>query len=202
MTKKKRNLFSALAAAVFLTLAAGSSGVNKIHCGAFSRMPNGESTDRQNYVELHDGSKVYGKSIKWKTGLLVKDQIKIDDIAHHIKETRGYFSNGIYYGRLGNSYAQRLVHGKLNLYFTEDWVSTTDSRGRMTQRLTCRHYVQVGDNGPMKAIGDQSDIKEYVSSCPKAFEMVDKKDREIRRAIRKNRNYLNEVFITYNQGCK
>lgn len=191
---------------VFMVIAAGSAKVNKIHCGAFSKISTGEETGNQNYVVLNDGSKVTGDKISWKAGIFVKDQIKVDDQKFHIKETLGYFKNGIYYARIGNDYAQRIIHGALNLYYTEELVTytSTSSTGqmRMRTRPVCRHYVQVGEDGPLNIIANQKDILEYVKDCPEAAAMIEKKDKAIRRAIRKDRFYLNKIFVTYNNGCK
>lgn len=206
MKKTTRHIYSFVVTIIFIVIAAGSARVNKIHCGAFSKAPTGEEAGHQNYIVLNDGRKVMGDKISWKAGMLVKDQIRVDDEKFHIKETLGYFRNGIYYARIGNDYAQRIIHGALNLYYTEDWVTstTTSSTGQMrtTNRPVCRHYVQVGEDGPLHIIADQKDILEYVKDCPEAAAMIDKKDKAIRRAIRKDRFYLNQVFITYNNGCK
>lgn len=176
-----------------------SSHVNKIHCGAFDISTRGEiRNEKKDYVELNDGSKVYGENISWKSGAIVKDQIKIDEQKFAIKETRGYFSNGIYYGRINGGFAKRIVYGKLNVYYTEERVSTTNSKGMSRSQLVCRHYVQKGDHGELKVIGNQSDIKAFVKDCPEAYAMIDKKDKEIRRAIKQDASYLNRIFTVYN----
>lgn len=201
-------LASTIALAIFALLAIGSAKVNKIHCGAFSYIPYGEERGHDNYVLLNDGRKVYGEKISWKTGLLVKDQIKVGDEKFPIRDTRGYYANGNYFGRIGKvDYAKRIVHGKLNVYYTEDMQTTTSTNSqtgmmRTTTRMVCVHYVQVGENGELEAIANQSDIKKYVSDCPEAVAMIDKKNSQIRKAIRKDRNYLNTIFIVYNNGCK
>jgi len=190
----------------FITLAVGSAQVNKIHCGAFSIESTGEDQKHESYVEMDDGTKVFGDGVTWKSGLIVKDQIKIDNKTFKIKETRGYFSNGSYFGRIGNSYARRIVHGKINVYYNSESVSSTstDNQGRMrtTYRTVCTHYAQRGDNGDIIPIANQNDIKELVKDCPASVAMISKKDKEIRRSIRKDRFYLNQVFVTYNNGCK
>jgi hypothetical protein len=205
-TNQKKNIWCSLTAIAFLFIAAGSANINKIHCGAFNSYPTGENKTEKNYILLNDGSKVTGEKISWKSGLLVKDQIRVDDQKFKIKETRGYFSNGTFYGRIGSGYAQRIVHGKLNVYYTEEMVTTTSTSSngamRTNTHMVCIHYVQVGDDGDLKAIAGQSDIKEYVKDCPKSMEMISKKNKEIRRAIRKNSMYLNDVFIIYNNNCQ
>jgi hypothetical protein len=205
-----RHFYSFVLAILFMVIAAGSAKVNKIHCGAFSKTSTGEETGNQNYVVLNDGTKVTGDKISWKAGMLVKDQIKVDDQKFHLKETVGYFRNGIYYARVGNDYAQRIVHGALNLYYTEETVTSTTTEQstpgrtirRTSTRQVCTHYVQIGEDGPLEIIANQKDILKYVKDCPDAVEMIDKKDKAIRRAIRKDRFYLNQVFVTYNNGCK
>ena len=206
MKNKKRHFYSLAIAAAFVFLAAGSAKVNKIHCGAFSKIPTGEVRSRENFVLLNDGTMISGENISWKSGALVKDQIRIDDRKFAIKETQGYFRNGTYYARIGSEYAERIIHGALNLYYTEEIVTTTStsSTGMMRTRShpVCTHYVQVGDDGPLNIIANQKDILQYVKDCPAAAEMIDKKDKALRRAIRKDRFYLNQVFVTYNNGCK
>jgi hypothetical protein len=48
---------------------------------------------------------------------------------------------------------------------------------------------------------DHDDIKALVSDCPQAFAMVDMKISQLRKEIRNNNNYLNEVFQLYNSKC-
>lgn len=209
MRRKNLNgLYSTLAVAFFLLIAAGSARVNKLHCGAMSQSSTGETHKNGMYLILKDGTEIEGDRITWKAGLLSKEQIKIDDQKFAIKETRGYYSNGTYYGRVGRGdYAERIVHGaRLNVYFTKEWVtSTSTSRTgmmRTSQRLVCTHYVQRGEEGELEAIANQKDILKYVGDCKIAAEMIDKKDKEIRRSIRKNSMYLNNIFIVYNNDCR
>ncbi|MBI5857458.1 MAG: hypothetical protein HZB42_07385 [Sphingobacteriales bacterium] len=206
--KLKKNIISFMSVAVFVFLAAGSAKINKIHCGAFSYFNSSEEPGNgRGYVEMNDGKKIYGEEISWQTGLILKDLIKVDGEKIKIKDTRGYFKNGNYYGRIGGSYAKRIIHGKLNVYYTEGTVTvaSTNSRTGVTtfrERPTCTHYVQVGDDGELNPIAGQKDIIKYVKDCPKAMEMIDKKDSQIRKAIRKNGSYLNDIFVIYNNGCR
>lgn len=207
MSTSKRHLLSFCILALFALLAAASARINKIHCGAFNYHNVRESSGDRNYVELRDGRKVYGEDISWKTGLLVKDMIKVDGEKFPIRETRGYYRRGIYYGQLGTGYAKRIISGKLNVYYTENWVTVTSTNARtgMTssrERLVCTHYVQRGETGELEAIASQKDILKYVGDCPLSVDMIDRKDRDIRRAIKKNGNYLNDIFYIYNNGCR
>ena len=201
----RKNLYSVLIVAGFWAMATASS-VNKIHCGAFSYSSDNEENDTSFCVVLKDGKKVYGERIVWRTGLAVKDIIKIDDQKFNIRDTRGYFDKGVYYGRIGGEYAKRIIRGKLNVYYTSNTVSTmsTNVKGqtKWSTRTVCLHYVQIGEEGELNPIADQKDIIKYVKDCPKTVEMIDKKNSQIRKAIRKNGSYLNDIFATYNNGCQ
>jgi len=204
MKNKTKHLLSLCVLVVFALLAV-SSRVNKIHYGAFN-YHNRVEEQSGNYLLMNNGQKVYGDKISWKSGILVKDQIKIDDQKFKITEVRGYLDRGVFYGRLGHDYIQRIVHGKINVYvqFTQVTTTSTDHGGFSHTSTYTRtdHYAQMGENGPMNVFGSQKDIKQLVDACPLAVEMADKSSRQIRKAIRKDRNYLNEIFEVYNNGCK
>lgn len=207
MKKWNQQLMSLAAMTVFMLMAAGSAKVNKIHCGAFNYyVPNVNDTG-SNYIELNDGRKIYGKEIRWSAGLIVKDQIKIDGQKFQIRETRGYCIDGTYYGRVEEGYAKRFIAGKLNVYYTEDQMTLPVGNDRSGFRNTndkqvCFHYVQVGNNGELIPILTQEDIVRFVKDCPKSVAMIDLKSREIRKALQRNINYLNDLFKVYNAGCK
>src|SRR4029078_12426721 len=113
---KRKNLLSVLVIAVFVFLGLGSA-VNKIHMGAFEYDTSQDKKSEQgNYIVKNDGTKVYGTKIKWKSGLFVKYRIGIDDHVFKINEVRGYQDGKTFYGRLGNEYIKRIVHGKINVY--------------------------------------------------------------------------------------
>lgn len=204
MKNKKKHLLSLCVLAFFAILAV-SSRVNKIHYGAFN-YHNRVEEQSGNYLLMNNGQKVYGDKIGWKSGLLVKDQIRIDDQKFKISEVRGYLDKGVFYGRLKNDYIQRIVHGKINVYvqFTQVTSTSTDHGGFSHTSTYTRtdHYAQMGETGPLNVFGSQKDIKQLVDGCPLAVEMADKSSHQIRKAIRKDRNYLNEIFEVYNNGCK
>lgn len=198
----KKHFLSSLAVAAFFIFAIASK-VNKIHQGAFNTNVSPEISKNDSYLVLADGSHVFGSKISYKSGLLFKDQIKVDDKAFKINETLGYYSNGYYYGRLGGQYIKRIVHGKINVYIHEYWVTTTSSAtGIIRQEWRARHFYQVGEEGEMLPLAGQKDIKRAVAGCPLAVEMADKSNGKMRRAIKKDYNYLNSIFEIYNNGCK
>jgi hypothetical protein len=92
---------------------------------------------------------IKGDKIVWKSGLLVKDQIKIDDEKFAIKDVRGYRKGSEYYYRIRNEYIKRIVHGpKINVYvmFTEV-TSQSSATGRYTTYTRTDHYSQKGEGG-------------------------------------------------------
>ena len=123
-----------------------------------------------------------------------------------LKEIKGFVENNIYYIRKGNDFIKRIVHGKINVYvqFTEVTTHSVDRDGRTRYSHYTRadHYGQVGDDGPLVGLADQKDIIKMVQDCPLAVEMADLKNSKMRKAIKKNPNYLNYIFETYNNDCE
>ncbi len=202
MKRNSQKHFLSLAILVFFFFIATSSAVNKIHYGAFNYYNRVENEkDDKNHLVLNDGEQIYGDKINYRNGLFSKDQIKIDNHKFAIKEVKGYQEDGVYYGRFKNEYIPRIVHGpKINIYvrFVEV-VSQTPGTNFRTTSKGAYHYAQKGEDGEMIQLGTQTQIKKLVADCPEAVKMASKSNREMRRAIRKNRNYLNSIFDTYNE---
>jgi hypothetical protein len=202
----KKHLLSFAVLFVFLFFALASA-VNKIHLNAFNYSNKVEdASEKGNYLVKTDGSKIYGSKISWKAGVLVKDQIKIDDEKFTLDEVRGYLKDNVYYARKGNDFIRRIVHGKINVYvqFTEVTQTSSSPSGGVRSRTYTRtdHYAQVGEDGPMIGLPGQKQIKQVVADCPLAVEMADISDSQMRKAIKKDPNYLNSIFDVYNNGCK
>src|SRR5689334_4271690 len=107
--RQNKNLLSALTLILFIFIATAST-VNKIHFGAFNYNKNYEEKISGSYLVKNDGTRIYGKEVRWKSGLLVKDRIEQDGEAFKISDIIGYYQDGKYYGRLGNEYIKRIVH--------------------------------------------------------------------------------------------
>ena len=201
----RKQLLSFAVLFVFIFLATASA-VNKIHHNAFNYLNKVEEKSPENYLLKTDGTKVYGEKITWKSGMLVKDQIKIDDQKFAMDEIKGYMQKNIFYGKKGNEFIKRIVHGKINVYvqFTQVTSTNTNASGAMSTRSYTRtdHYAQMGDDGQMVNIAGQKDIKEMVKDCPLAVEMADLSNSKMRKAIKNDPNYLNSIFDVYNKGCK
>ena len=203
---KLKNLLSFFVIAVFVMMGLASK-VNKIHTGAFQYETSKEDDLEQgNYLVKNDGTKVFGTNIKWKSGLFVKDKIGIDDQVFKINEIRGYKTGNKFFGRIDNEYVKRIVHGKINVYvvFSQGSYMTTDGNGhsRMHNYTRATHYAQTGEDGEMTVFAGQADIRKLVAGCPLAVEMASLSDRKTRKAIKKNRHYLNDIFEIYNNDCK
>lgn len=198
-----RNLLSLTAVVVFYLAAVGSSQINKIHCGAFNTGNKVEDASvKGDFLVKDDGTLISGDAIRWKSGLLSKNEISIDNNKFKINEIRGYRYNGIYYGRIRSSYIKRIVHGKINVYQDQYWSTETNSSGRMRQVLHCQHYVQQGENGEIVPLANQKDILKFVKDCPEAAAMINVSSKKIRKSIRHDRNFLNSIFDIYNNDCK
>ena len=85
----RKNLLSLFCVGAFVLLALAST-VNKIHYGAFNYNNRVEDPkEKENYLVKEDGTRVYGKDIRWKSGILTKDQIQIDDQKFKMSEVVG-----------------------------------------------------------------------------------------------------------------
>lgn len=197
----KKQILSFLTLGIFLLLAAGSA-VNKMSNFSFGPTPREEDVS-QFYVELMDGTKIEADEMKINSGLFSKKEFKVDGETFPIKQVRGYMSKGIYYGRTGNMFVKRIVHGKINVY-EHIYTSTSynNQTGMGSSRQATRYYYQKGNTGELISMGGQKDIVRAVADCPLAVEMADLKSSKIRKAIRKNPLYLNSIFETYNNDCK
>ncbi|MBL7751464.1 MAG: hypothetical protein JNN29_08765 [Chitinophagaceae bacterium] len=203
---KNKHLLSLLAVGFFVFLALASK-VNKIHYGAFNyKNAVEEKSEKGDYLDLTNGTRVYGKNIQWKSGLLVKDVVKIDDQSFKFGEVKGLRMGDTYYGRLGKTFIQRIVHGKINVYVHMYQVTTTSTSSagfvRTSSYTRTDHYAQKGEDGPLEVFAGQKDIKRLVADCPIAVQMADIGNGKMRKSIRKNRDYLNQIFEIYNNDCQ
>ena len=201
---KKQNLFSLTACIFFIYLAFACKSSNKLWCGSMITNVEADS-EPENFVIFNDGTKITGENISYQTGAFVSDQIKVNNEKYPIADTRGFKANGIFYGRVGNNYAKRIIAGKINIYYREKTVvsTTTDASGRTKTRtsLDCLYYYQVGDTGILEEFYKYNTIRELIQGCTKAAAMMDKSDNEIKKILKDDSGYLNSVFETYN-SCK
>ncbi len=97
----KKNLLSLAVVAAFAILAIASSGVNKLHWGAFHYNRSDESdTENSTFIVKNDGTRIFGEKIKLQGGFFSRSRISIDDQTFPINEVKAYKEKNIYYGRL------------------------------------------------------------------------------------------------------
>lgn len=192
--KLGRHLLSFLVVALFLVFAVGSAGPNKLVCFSFGTPEKEEEDGKGNYLVKNDGTIIRGNKISWLTGLVVKDQIRIDDQKFKIADIKAYRQGTAYYARAGQSYMQRIVHGKLNVY---SYSYTTMREGGKTY-VNCRYYLQKGEDGNSQLLASVGDIKKAVADCPAATAMI---NTDLRKELKKDKSFLTHVFQTYNRNC-
>jgi hypothetical protein len=183
----------------FLMLAV-SCNVYKLHCGAFNTNVSLEDSENgKNFILKNDGTKVYGDKINYQYGLILKEEITIDRQIFKSREVRGYQAKGVYYVRIGGKFIKRVIHGKLNVYVEELMSMKFNATKNITlPYIQCLHYVQKGEIGELVMITSQKDIMQFVGDCQKAVEMINLSPAKIRKAIKKDYNYLNKIFESYN----
>jgi len=165
-----------------------------------SSLPGSKDSIRP-YVELNDGTKIYGKSISIILSGYPKAKIKIDSNEYRIKDTRGFF-DGTYSARTDNRYAKRSVTGKINLYRENFRLETSIVRPGTYYGEGCLYYAQKGDGTELIKLTTYDDIKGVVKDCPKAYALINKKYNQLQKAMKENPAYLSEIFSIYNNGCK
>jgi hypothetical protein len=199
---------SCLCLVIFFLIGVASISANKIYWG-FNTEPTykrGESNNR-NFIVKNDGTRIYGKNISWSYGVLSSHNITIDNEKYKITDIKGYQQDGVYYGRYHAEYLKRIVEGKLNVYYKRDvrtvtYASQSGHGVSSHQEIDYYYYAQRGDEGEMKRLANNDDIRQFVKDCAKSYEMIDKSDKEIRRSIKQDPDYLNEIFEIYNNDCK
>ena len=195
----KKNLLSGASVILFMFLAM-ASGVNKIHYNAFNYKNLVENeTDNRDYVVKNDGTKIYGNQVNTSKGFFSKTQIQIDNQKFKTSEIKAFYHDGFFYNNIENEFAQRIVHGKINVYVQFTRVQFDNGRNSY---ISTYHYAQRGENGKFTAFGDQESMKKLVSDCPLSVNMINLSNSQLTKAIKKDPNYLNKVFEIYNNNCQ
>jgi hypothetical protein len=197
---------------VFFFLLIALSSTRTIRGGSFYIVQNAEeSDDARNYLLKNNGEKVYGDKITWQGGAFVKDKINIDDQEFKTSDIRGYKLWGFYFGRLGkNMYVQRIVHGRINIYCqkqdnidkVEYYAPGQSGFYKNRESATVFFYSQLGDSSELKLIRRKNNIEKLVQGCQTSIDMINKKNKEIRRAQAEDPQYYNRIIEIYNNGCK
>ncbi len=197
MKSIKKNLLSVAIIGFFIFMALASSK-GKFPHGTFNgSQPRGEIiSDTLGCLVLNNGDRVYGSKIRQQSGAVIKDQIQIDGKKFPMREVKGYYLNGMYHGRYKSTYPRRVLHGKLNLYYAQDWHSGTSS--------TISEYVywQKGEDGGFNILRNWKDVREAVKDCPLAYSLANAKKGLLKRELKRDREYIWRIFEIYNNNCK
>jgi hypothetical protein len=195
------NIFSILIFFCFMAMTA--CGGTRIFSRSLGTYPASSfSYSGQDYLELKDGKRIYGKKFSWGTGLIDKHEIRVDNQNYKMSETRSIAMHGNYYHYYKHDYPMRFIRGKLNVYFATETVSIPKLGGGagVSSETRYYYYVQKGDDSELEWISNTKDIVKYVKDCPKAFGML--KTGGLGKKIRKDNLYLNRMFKIYNNDCK
>jgi len=206
----KKNVLSLLIVCGFILTALGSKVVglklNTFHIVFNPRDFDNETSEKGNYIILNGGSFVYGEKITYSTGIIGKGNVKVDGQKYEYPDVVAMFVGNTYFRKIGKEFANRVMHGRINIYLlTETRTQTTRSvSGAMETRTTSvnRYFAQKGETGSIVPIMSSEDLRALVADCPKSREMVQLTDKQLRKAVRKNRSYLNDLIRTYNNDCK
>lgn len=189
----KKNL-SVICVFFFLLIALSSSRYTET--GSYYKKDMVEDkSDTRNYYVKNNGEKVFCGKVEFDSRMLRKDVVEVDGQELKTSEVLGYRFEDKYFGRFGNgSYAQRIIHGKINLYYREMDSPNTGYR--------VIYYSQVGEQAPLVAMEDSEDVLNLVNGCQTAMDLMKRKKRDIKRGFKEDPRYFNTIFDIYNNNCK
>ena len=159
-----------------------------------------DASDTRNYLEKNNGDKVYGDKILLRSKMLKKDKIAIDGQEYNLPDIIGFRESNVYHGRYGGGYFQRVVHGKINIYYA----GITNHSGQMASQSSQSvfYYSQVGNLNNLVPITNKNDFLNLLNGCQASIDMLNKKNRHLSRAVKEDQRYFNKMFEIYNNDCK
>jgi hypothetical protein len=204
ISTSSRNFLSFVSVVLFFIVAVASktTKLNQLPVASITKHGQVEDTlGNKNFVEKTDGKKIYGGNISWKKGALVKDVVEIDNQKIPFSQVKGYMLGGNYYRLLDGEMVQRIIRGKVNVYYYYDYV-TSYRDGKSVQRLDVRYYYQLGDKAEIEKLLNSEHLKALFEDCPAAYAYVDMKQSKLKKILYKETGYLNKAFELYNNNCK
>ncbi len=147
-------------------------------------------TDNRSYVLMKDSSLVYGqKAVVWE-GPLAKNVVRLDGKPIPSPDILGFQSQGYYYARVSDrEYAKRYIQGRINVY-----VSIRYAGSPQTYSVT---FFQKG-NGPFKESIGFDELKQMLSDCENAYDMINIPYEQYVKTVNKQRDFIQTVIETYN----
>lgn len=149
----------------------------------------GKPTDKSTYVLMKDSSVVYGKNVYYLEGLVARNNVRLDGKPIPFSEVLGFQNKGYYYKKMSEKeFAKIIIKGRITVY--EQVVAQGNGMFSIT-------YLQKGDEDPKK-YASLDMLKQMVSDCKKAYDMVNIPELEYMKIIRKQPYYTQTVIETYN----
>lgn len=155
---------------------------------SFKQVP---SADTRQYVMMNDSSIVYGeKVVGWGDGLLNKRVVRLDGKSIPASEVLGFQTKGGYWTKLEyNAIAKRLITGRISVYR-----QVIDVPGGARRSMI--FFQKAG--GPVREISGMGELKQMLSDCPKAYNMINIPEEEYKKMFKKQPYYTQTVIETYN----
>lgn len=207
MKSVKKNVLSILVCSVFIFMALASSK-KILPRGVFDESkPRGEVIpDTLGCLVLKNETRVYGNKVRYQSGAVVKNQVQIDGKKFPMKEVRGYYLNGMYYGLYKTDFYKRVLHGKINIYYGQatstNNMSNYNQRWNKTTTRTVEYvYWQKGESGDFNPLHSWKHVKQAVKDCPLAYELANRKKGVLKKEVKKDEEYLWRIFEIYNNNC-
>lgn len=220
MNQKRKHVLSFLTVLFFGWMAISSASVLPFMVyfdASQQELVDDSIADFSKYLLKNDGTKIYGKYIKWEDDYRDKDEIFIDEKAYPISEILAFrLSPEKFYWKDGSNFYKKIIDGKISIYYAmvnqsyttaTTTTSTPLSNGRTLERTSGGqtrtysvpiYYYKWQDDKNMVRLDSHEKLKEIVKDCPKAFEKVNMKSKKLSKLMRQNNNYLNEVITLYN----
>lgn len=151
-----------------------------------------------NYIEKKDGNKIHSNQVIKNEQTLFSGSFIVGDQKIKASEVKAMMNNGHYFTTYKNDLVQRIVRGKINIYFSLFPESRNGPYGE-----PYRYYSQNGEQGELKMLNNYSELLDLVAACPISSNMIaNKSKKELKGELENDHQYFNRVIDIYNNGCK
>jgi hypothetical protein len=143
---------------------------------------------------MKDSSLVYGEKADAPIGGLSKNVVKLDGKSIPSSEVLGFQHEGYFYAKGPNpdypkEYAKRYVQGRISVYVSIRYTGPSHSL------KVC--FFQKG-NGPLRESIELDELKQMLSDCKKAYDMVNIPHDQYVKAVKKDPYFIQHVVQVYN----
>jgi len=146
--------------------------------------------DKRHYVLMKDSSIVYGeKVVGWNLGIASRKLLHIDGKPIHASEVLGFQNKEGFWTKLEyDAVARRMITGRISVY--RRFVDM--SKGS----YAIMYFQKAG--GPVREISGREELKQMLSDCPKAYDMLNIPNEEYAKIVKKQPYFLQSVIEAYN----